>query len=450
MADNKKSGRKKKNKRIITGIIILDIVVALIFVGALIWFIKIKNTEENSGKKHSSSISTETTEEDIVVSTEELNPESVAEKDNQEETGTAEPDDNIDAAVATKVEDKLTSMSLHEKVCQLFIITPEAATGFNLVTQTGDTSKQAYDEYPVCGYIYFSQNLETVDQTHEMLTNIRQYAEEHNGIPFFTGVDEEGGVVARCADKLGTTSFLPMYEYRDEGEETANNNAFTIGFDISELGFNLDFAPVADTWSNSVNTVIGDRAYSTDYEEAATLVAAAVRGFNDSGVVCCLKHFPGHGDTAEDSHKSAAYLRKTLEESRNTDFLPFKSGIDAGAGMVMVGHLYLSDEDIVNEADKVPASLNSKVIDYELRQVMGYDGVVITDALNMGAISNYYTSGDAVKLSIKAGADIMLMPEDFKSAVAALEEAVESGEIPETRIDESVRRILTLKYSLLQ
>ncbi|MBQ8913046.1 MAG: glycoside hydrolase family 3 [Lachnospiraceae bacterium] len=443
---------RKSNKRtrsFLIGIGIIDVIAIIV---VLIFFVRHIRLEDKD-KNVKENVSGNEVKYDIRTDEESDSLSEISADDQEDSAAVTETFTDINAeAVATDeariyADETLAKMTLHEKVCQMFIVTPEAATGYSLVTEAGETSKQAFKDYPVCGYIYFSQNLESADQTKTMLANVKQYGMETDGIPLFTSVDEEGGTVARCADKLGTTTFLPMYNYREEGEKTAYDNAYTIASDISELGFNLDFAPVADTWSNSANTVIGTRAYSTDYEEASRLVASAVRGFNDGGVVSCLKHFPGHGDTSEDSHRSAAYIHKTLTELTIEDYLPFISGIDADAGMVMVGHLYLSDEDIMSEADEYPASLNYKVITEELRGRLGYDGVVITDALNMGAISNYYSSGEAVKLSVEAGADIMLMPEDFKSAVAALEEAVESGEISEERIDESVRRILILKYN---
>lgn len=443
------SGRNnKRNKtiRFLTGVVVVDIIAIIAIIFVFVKFIKPANKDKASGKKdvtateNVSDTSYEAEVSDISTDTQDSTDSFVEE--------TTEVPVFDDPAVAY-AEDMLSKMSLHEKVCQMFIITPEAATGYYVVTEAGETSKQALVDYPVCGYIYFAQNLQSIEQTKTMLANVKQYGMDTNGIPFFTSVDEEGGIVARCADKLGTTSFNSMYYYRAEGTETAYNNAYTIASDISGLGFNLDFAPVADTWSNSANTVIGERAYSTDYQEAADLVAAATKGFNDGGVVSCIKHFPGHGDTMEDSHKSAAYIHKPLADLMGEDYLPFKAGIEAGTGMVMVGHLYLSDADITSSEDNYPASLNYKVITGELREKLGCDGVVITDSLAMGAISNYYSSGEAVCLSVKAGADIMLMPADFKSAVDALEQAVESGEISEERIDESVRRILILKYNFL-
>lgn len=437
--------KRKKAIGFLTGILIVDVVAIIAIILIFVKFIK----PDKKDKKADSDSSYEVQSNDDTL--ENTGSDSTDVGQNTVDTSSGDNTEEIqiiDPAEAY-ADEMLASMSLHEKICQLFIVTPEAATGYNVVTEAGDASKQAIIDYPVCGYIYFAQNLSNQEQTKTMLTNVKQYGMDANGIPFFTAVDEEGGAVARCADKLGTTSFSPMYNYHEEGEDTAYNNAYTIATDIKGLGFNLDFAPVADTWSNSANTVIGTRAYSADYQEAAVLVAAATRGFNDGGVVSCIKHFPGHGDTNEDSHRSAAYIHKPLADLLNEDYLPFIAGIEADTGMVMVGHLYLSDTDIESEADKVPASLSYKVITEELRQRLGYDGVVITDSLAMGAIVNYYSSGEAVKLSILAGADIMLMPEDFKAAVSSLEEAVENGEISEERIDESVRRILILKYNRL-
>ena len=438
------SGRKNKKKtiRFLTGVIIFD-VIAIIAI-ALAFVIFIKPDKKDKKKNTGNDTAFETVEDNGLT---EYDTSQTA-FDNTDITSEVPNTENTDPA-QSYADEMLAKMSLHEKVCQMFIITPEAATGYAVVTEAGEKSKQAIMDYPVAGYIYFAQNLSNTDQTKTMLTNVKQYGMEANGIPFFTSVDEEGGDVARCADNLGTTSFNSMYSYREQGEETAYNNAYTIASDISNLGFNLDFAPVADTWSNSANTVIGTRAYSTDYEEAARLVASATRGFNAGGVVSCIKHFPGHGDTNEDSHRSAAYIHKPLSDLMNEDYLPFKAGIEADTGMIMIGHLYLSDADISSGEDNLPASLSYKVVTGELRDKLGYNGVVITDSMAMGAIVNYYSSGEAAKLAVKAGVDIILMPEDFEAAVEALESAVQTGEISEERINESVRRILALKYNRL-
>ena len=349
---------------------------------------------------------------------------------------------NNSVAQDPEVEKILSGMSIHEKCCQLFMITPEALTGYTQVTEAGDTTRNYFKEYPVGGLIYFSNNISSSSQVKALLENTTKIAEETSGVPIFLGVDEEGGTVARCGDKLDVTQFKDMYEYKDLGTGTAYSNAKTIATYLKDLGFNTDFAPVADTWSNSENTVIGKRAYSDNFSETAELVSSAVLGFKDVGVVCSLKHFPGHGDTTTDTHEGAAVVEKTSSQLMQEEYLAFKSGIDAGADMVMVGHITakaISDE---------PASVSKEVVTGELREKLGYDGIVITDALNMGAVSNSYSSSELGVKCVEAGVDIILMPSDFRSCLSGLEDAVNSGKISEERINESVRRILRVKLSM--
>lgn len=335
------------------------------------------------------------------------------------------------------VDETLAGMTLHEKVCQMMFVTPEELTGEDGVTVAGDATRQALENYPVGGIVYFAKNLERQDQVKEMIDNSQKYS----GIGLFVATDEEGGVVNRLMDTVGTTYIGSMYYYKDDGDETAYENAYTIANDMSALGFNLDFAPVADVWSNPDNTVIGERAYSDDYAQAAELVGNAVKGFNDGGVMCTLKHFPGHGDTAEDSHYSSAYVHRTKEEIMADEMQPFRSGIEAGAELVMVGHL------IVPDIDEVPATLSYKIATGILRDELKFEGVAITDSFEMESIADNYSVDDAVVMSVKAGMDMILQPKDMASAVNSIEQAVADGELSEDRIDESVRRILTLKES---
>lgn len=362
------------------------------------------------------------------------------------ESGTTTEEQTADSQETTEVteeekpslvDETLDGMTLHEKVCQMMFVTPEELTGEDGVTVAGDATRQALENYPVGGIVYFAKNLESQDQVKEMIDNSQKYS----SIGLFVATDEEGGVVNRLMDTVGTTYIGSMYYYKDDGDETAYENAYTIANDMSALGFNLDFAPVADVWSNPDNTVIGERAYSDDYAQAAELVGNAVKGFNDGGVMCTLKHFPGHGDTAEDSHYSSAYVHRTKEEIMADEMQPFRSGIEAGAEFVMVGHL------IVPDIDEVPATLSYKIATGILRDELKFEGVAITDSFEMESIADNYSVDDAVVMSVKAGMDMILQPKDMASAVNSIEQAVADGELSEDRIDESVRRILTLKES---
>ncbi len=348
-------------------------------------------------------------------------------------TATPEPTPTPDP-VKTKAEALLADMSLHEKVCQLFVVRPEELTGLSPVTVAGEATQQALENYPVGGLIYSVDNLVTQEQTREMIENTQSYSK----IPLIISADEEGGNVGRLMYKLGTTFIHSMYSYKDEGPETAYQNALTIGTDMVSCLFNTDYAPVADVWTNPANTVIGDRAYSDDFEQAAELVASAVQGFTDAGVVCCLKHFPGHGDTDTDTHEGAAVVNKSLEELRAGELLPFISGIEAGADMVMIGHI------TVTALDEVPATISEAVISGLLREELGWDGVVITDSLDMGAMAGY-DNGEVCVRFIEAGGDILLGVPDLAAAVSAVEAAVSEGCLTEQRLDESVQRILELK-----
>ena len=332
-------------------------------------------------------------------------------------------------------EELLAGMTLYEKVCQLFIVQPSDITGVSKVTAAGEATQQALERYPVAGLLYDATNLVSMEQTKTMLSTVQTYTK----IPLILTCDEEGGRVNRLMHTIGTTYIGPMLDYKDQDGKTARDNAWTIAQDLRSCGFNMDLAPVADVWSNPSNTVIGDRAYSDDFDQAAGLVAAAVEGFHAGGVACTLKHFPGHGDTSADSHYGSVYVYKTLDELREAEFKPFRAGIAAGADAVMMGHLIIAD------VDDQPALLSHKIVTELLREELGFDGVVITDSLKMQAMTDHYGSGDIAVGAIQAGVDLLLCPQNLEEAVNALTQAVENGTITQERLDESVLRVLRLK-----
>ena len=354
------------------------------------------------------------------------------------DNGASDPDDT---------ESILENMSLEEKVAQLFFITPEELTGYQLVTQCGDTTYAALNRYPVGGLIYFTGNLETPDQTRDMIDKAKAYMQRETGIPLFTGVDEEGGRVVRVAENnaFNVTRFRPMGEMAASGNaDEVYNAGNAIGAYLNDLGFNLDFAPVADVITNPANTAIGDRSFGDDKDRVSEMAKAFAQGLSANDVLAVYKHFPGHGGTGEDTHDGYAFTMRTKEELLETELVPFRKAIDDGIGMIMVAHISLP----ALTGDDTPATLSKEIVTDLLRDEMGFEGVIITDALNMGAIANTYTAGESAVYALQAGCDMLLMPADFKTAYQAVLGAVRDGTLSGTQIDRSVLRILDLKQRI--
>lgn len=331
-------------------------------------------------------------------------------------------------ALLKEVNTITAGMTLEEKVWQLFFVAPEALEG-------GSTAEQ-----PVGGIVYFTDDFKDRQQTIDMITAAQAGSE----IPLFIGVDEEGGRVARAGSvpELGTTLLPPMQEIGETGNTNeAYNAGVTLGTDLSELGFNVDFAPVADVLINKHNTEIGDRAFGKEPELVADMTASLVKGMESTGVSSVLKHFPGHGSVKTNSHNGYAESTRTYEELKECEFIPFEAGIDAGSDFVMVSHMTLT----AATDEKVPSSVSAEVVSGFLRSDLKFEGVIITDAFNMGAITDEYTSGQAAVKTLNAGVDMILMPEDLDEAYNAILTAVQNGTIAEERINKSVRRILFVK-----
>lgn len=333
------------------------------------------------------------------------------------------------------------NMTLEEKVAGLFMITPEALTGTETVTQAGDTTKAMLEKYPVGGLIYFKKNLESTEQVKDMISATLSFSK----YPLFIAVDEEGGKVSRVAESLGEENVGPMANIGAGGDTYAAYKATsTIASYLTQYGFNVDFAPVADVVVSGQDSAIGDRAFGSDAAVVSSMVASAVKGLQENHVSACLKHFPGLGGTSEDTHLGMAETFRTKEEMEENEWKPFKAGISSGADFIMVGHISAN----ALTGDNRPCSLSSAVMTDILRGEMGYSGIIITDALNMGAISEYYSSSQAAIMALKSGADMILMPENFKEAYEGVLEAVQNGTVSEERITDSLTRIYRVKMKL--
>ena len=347
---------------------------------------------------------------------------------------------------------RIATMSLREKVGQLFVIRPDALEGRfgpaeledNSIigtTKVSDEMRAVYAQYPCGGFALFRKNILTPSQLHTFAQNLHGL----NELTPLLSIDEEGGNIARIANHpagFGVKKFPPMGEIAATGDEA---QAYEVGRAIGEYlksyGIDVDFAPVADVNTNPRNPVIGSRAFGDDPETAAKMVRSVVEGLHESGVASCIKHFPGHGDTATDTHTGYAETLKTWDELRSCEMIPFRAGIEAGTDMVMTAHI--AAPGVTGNSE--PSTISYTMLTEKLRGELGYDGLIITDALSMGAIRDAYTSSEACVLCIEAGVDLLLMPYDYFEAFDGVVRAVEEGRIPEERIDESVYRVLAFK-----
>ncbi len=372
---------------------------------------------------------------------------SAVETDAAAEAGTAAKAVSAANTQSLKNED----LTLEQKVGQLFILRPDTLDQETQVTENSDGQKVGtiaindsirsnLQKYHIGGVCQFGQNIMNPDQ----ITAFNKDLQEASDIPLFIAVDEEGGRVARLANT--DTFTLPKYENAAavgaQGTDAAYDMGKTIGTYIKQYGFNVDFAPDADVNTNPDNPIIGTRAFSSDAAKAAELSSAAGQGLADAGVIPTFKHFPGHGDTAEDSHTGFAYSYRTLEEIQSCELLPFQAASKVTPHAVMVSHISMPNIT----GDNTPATLSKQIIDL----IPDADNtLIITDAMEMQAVTDAYSSGEAAVKSFLAGCDIILMPADFEEAYNAILAACQDGTISEERLNKSIDKILQYKNAYL-
>lgn len=329
------------------------------------------------------------------------------------------------------IAERLAGMTVEQKVGQLLVAGIDGL-------EPGDDGAQAVADYRVGGVILFGRNVESAGQLTQLTNGLKALNGDY--VPLFLSVDQEGGRVDRMPPEVEE---LPAaYDYiRAGGDPQARGRV--LAAECAAFGLNLNFSTCLDVWSNPENTVIGDRAYGTDWESVTQAGLAVNQGLTEGGVIPVVKHFPGHGDTLEDSHETLPVVDKPLEELEESELKPFQAAVDQGVPVVMVGHILLRQIDPEN-----PASLSEQVVTGLLRQELGFDGVVCTDDLTMAAISDSYGMGEAAVLAVEAGCDLLLVcheADNLTAARDALLEAVNSGRISMDRLDESVYRLLALK-----
>ena len=335
------------------------------------------------------------------------------------------------------VEEQINNMSIEEKIGQMLIVTDSSTIADEDLLKKLEIIKPG-------GFILFSDNIESYEQTTKLIEDINSTAD----IPMFISIDQEGGRVARIKKLSDTevTTIPSMYKLGlTKDEELAYEVGKVVGEELRALNINMDFAPVLDIYSNPENTVIGDRSFGSTAEIVSNMALSFSQGLESTEVISVYKHFPGHGDTYEDSHNTLPIITKTKEELMELELIPFKDAIENGADVIMVGHLAIPSI----AGNSTPASLSKEVITELLKKELGFNGIVITDALNMGALTEQYTEEEIYINAINAGIDILLMPEFDNETIEIILKEVEEGTIKVEEINDSVEKILELKYNKL-
>lgn len=331
----------------------------------------------------------------------------------------------------------ISNMSVEDKVGQLFIAAYRKDAENNNVTILSDEIKESIKKHHLGGVVLFNENIENEAQVKALIKDIK----ETNDTPIFVAVDSEGGLVDRIASKLPVLKLPYISELgRTNNSDYSYEYGKILGRRLASLGFNLDFAPVSDL---SNDKVIAYRSFGSNSEDVGKMVASNIKGIKEFNIATTLKHFPGLRSSNEDTHTQISTSNETLENLKTKDFIPFKYGIDAGSNIIMINHveyLKLSDK-------KLPASLNKDIYDI-LRRELNFDGLIVTDGLEMGAITKQNIQTTPAFAAFDAGADLLLLPQSLDDSYNEILDAVKSGKISSERLNESIYRILKCKYDI--
>ena len=330
------------------------------------------------------------------------------------------------------VDKTYNSLSQDEKLGQLFITalyTNKDQNHINFVRQLVNKEK-------IGGIILMQDN---AAQEIELVNEFQ----ESSRVPLLIGMDAEWGLYQRIAAAHKFPWAITLGAIQDD--KLVYEMASKIASDAKRMGVNWDFAPVVDVNTNPSNPIIGNRSFGSDVQNVIRKGLAYSNGLQDNGVLAAIKHFPGHGDTDKDSHMDLPVVKHNIDRLNNTELAPFKALMDKNVGGVMVAHLYVP---ALETKSGIPASVSYSIITDLLKKKFGYKGLIITDALNMGAVASRYKAGELDKKAFAAGNDIMLFSQGVSEGKKLIQQAIDSGEIPQSRIEESVKKILLTKYYL--
>ena len=338
-------------------------------------------------------------------------------------------------SIEEKIKKQLKKMTLDEKIAQMLII-------YYSSTTYDETLEQTIKEVKPGGFILMNDNISTYQNT----LNLVKSMQKDSKIPMIISIDQEGGIVQRL-QKITDIEVTNIPSMLALGKTNDKNLAYNVGKIMAQqlktLGINLDFAPVVDIYSNKDNKVIANRSFGSNSEEVTTMALALKQGLEDNNVNTCLKHFPGHGDTAVDSHYNLPVINKDYNDLSKVELIPYYKAIKNNTNMIMIGHIALPKIT----KDNTPASLSKEIITNLLKTKLKYQGLVITDALNMKALTDNYSDKEIYTMAINAGVDLLLMPNGSRKAIEYIKESIKEKKITEQKINTSVTKILTYKYN---
>ncbi len=347
---------------------------------------------------------------------------------------TPSPTEREGAYIASLID----AMSLEEQVRQLFMIRlgPKNAAGYDAVNE--NVLKDLADNRPG-GYVLFTNNIASLEETRALTDALR----EHAAIPPLIAIDEEGGSVSRLGS-AGVAGYQKQPSAGSIGKTGDPGSAYEVGKAIGEalfaIGVDVDFAPVADVLGGK-GGAIGNRSFGSDPKLVADMVSAYQRGLGEAGILSAPKHFPGHGAASGDSHDGYVSIAADEDRLREVEYPPFERAIAEDAAFVLVGHIAAPNAD----PSGLPATLSEYFVTDVLRGRMGFEGVAITDAMDMGAIVNHYSPGEASVRALTAGIDMVLLPKDYPKAVEGVLAAIEQGALPRERVNEALTRVFRAK-----
>lgn len=336
------------------------------------------------------------------------------------------------------VEARLATMTLEQKVAQMFMVSFYG-------TQLTEVERDFLIDVQPGAVVLFGKNIESPEQVSRLTNEYQKTILDGGEIPLFIAVDQEGGRIQHLQE--GFTRFpLPSLWTATQNTELAYQIGEAMAIEMRAVGVNMNLAPVADLNTNIDNPIIGRRSFGSEVELVTPILTHFIRGLQDNGVMATVKHFPGHGDTSSDSHIELPIIEHSRERLNVVEFLPFVSAIEAGVDVTMVSHIWFTELD----TEQIPASLSHNIVTRLLRDEMNYDGIIMTDALDMDAIDTVYTAGESAIQAILAGNDLIAIgahvgTQTIKMAIADVVVAVQDGRITESQIDASVMRILLAK-----